>query len=46
MWAEPGKDERNISWVRRLWEALRPFSSDAVYVNYQMGDEESRVRAA
>jgi len=46
MWAEPGKDERNISWVRRLWEASRPFSSDAVYVNYQMGDEESRVRAA
>ena len=46
MWAEPGEDERNISWVRRLWEASRPFSSGGVYVNYQMGDEEYRVRAA
>jgi len=46
MWAEPGEDERNISWVRRLWEVVRPFSSGGVYVNYQMGDEEHRVRAA
>jgi FAD/FMN-containing dehydrogenase len=46
MWAEPGEDERNIGWVRRLWEVVRPFSSGGVYVNYQMGDEEHRVRAA
>ena len=46
IWAEPAEDERNISWLRRLWEALRPFSSGGVYVNYQMGDEENRVRAA
>ncbi len=46
MWADPAEDERNIGWVRRLWEALRPFSSGGVYVNYQMGDEENRVRAA
>src|ERR671920_351101 len=45
-WADPAEDERNISWVRRLWEASRPFSSGGVYVNYQMGDEEYRVRAA
>jgi FAD/FMN-containing dehydrogenase len=47
MWAEPAEDERTIGWVRRLWQALRPFSSGGVYVNYQMGDEgEDRVRAA
>ena len=47
IWAEPAEDERNIGWLRRLWEALRPFSSGGVYVNYQMGDEgEDRVRAA
>jgi FAD/FMN-containing dehydrogenase len=46
IWAEPAEDERNIGWLRRLWEALRPFSSGGVYVNYQMGDEENRVRAA
>src|ERR671932_753450 len=47
MWSEPAEDERAIGWVRRLWEALRPFSSGGVYVNYQMGDEgEDRIRAA
>jgi hypothetical protein len=39
MWAEAAEDERLISWVRRVWEALRPFTSGGVYVNYQMGDE-------
>src|SRR5215210_3226657 len=47
MWSEPLEDERVIGWVRRVWEALRPFSSGGVYVNFQMGDEgEDRVRAA
>ena len=47
MWAEPTEDERTIGWVARLWEALRPFSSGGVYVNYLMNDEgEDRVRAA
>ena len=47
MWDGPAEDERTIAWVRRVWEALRPFSSGGVYVNYQMGDEgEDRVRAA
>jgi FAD/FMN-containing dehydrogenase len=47
MWSDPAEDERTIGWVRRVWEALRPFSSGGVYVNYQMGDEgEDRVRAA
>ena len=47
MWAETAEDERTIGWVRRLWEALRPFSSCGVYANYLMDDEgEDRVRAA
>src|ERR671917_232140 len=46
IWAEPAEDERNISWLRRLAEGLRPVSSRRVYVNYQMGGEENRVRAA
>jgi len=47
MWSKPAEDERTIGWVRRLWEALRPFSSGGLYVNYQMGDEgEDRIRAA
>jgi FAD/FMN-containing dehydrogenase len=47
MWANPVEDERTMGWVRRLWEALRPFSSGGVYVNYQMADEgEDRLRTA
>jgi FAD/FMN-containing dehydrogenase len=47
MWAEPAEDEQTIAWVRRLWEALRPFSSGGVYVNYMMGNEgEDRIREA
>jgi len=47
MWAEQGDDERTISWVRGLWEGLRPFAAGGVYVNYLMGNEgEDRVRAA
>jgi hypothetical protein len=47
MWAEPAEDEQTIGWVRRLWEALRPFSSGGVYVNYMMGNEgEDRIREA
>jgi FAD/FMN-containing dehydrogenase len=33
--------------MRRLWEALQPFSSGGVYVNYQSGDEgKIEIRAA
>ena len=32
--------------MRRLWEALRPFSSGGVYVNYLSNEGEDRVRAA
>jgi FAD/FMN-containing dehydrogenase len=47
MWAEPAEDERTIAWVRRLSEALRPFSSGGVYVNYLMSNEgKDRLRAA
>jgi hypothetical protein len=44
--ALPTEDERIIGWVRRLWGALKPFTSGA-YVNYEMSDEgEDRLRHA
>jgi FAD/FMN-containing dehydrogenase len=48
-WDDPGDDQANFAWVREVWAALRPFLTDAVYVNY-LGDldaeGEDRTRAA
>jgi FAD/FMN-containing dehydrogenase len=46
VWADPAVDEPNIRWVRELWEALQPFSSGGVYVNYLGEEGADRVRAA
>ena len=48
-WSDPAESDRNIGWARELWEAMQPFSTDGVYVNYlgQEGDEGAdRVRDA
>lgn len=39
-WAAPGDTDRNITWTREFFEALRPFTAEAAYVNY-IGDEGS-----
>ena len=45
-WTNPAEAEANIRWTRELWDAMRPFLAEAVYVNY-LGDEgEERVQAA
>ncbi len=45
-WADPGETDRHVEWTRGLWQAIQPFSSGGVYVNF-LGDEgEDRVRAA
>jgi len=38
LWQKPAETERNIAWVRGAWQAIRPFSSGAVYINF-LGDE-------
>ena len=46
---DPNDADKCIRWVRDFWEAMQPFSSNGVYVNYlgQAADEgEGRVRAA
>jgi hypothetical protein len=43
---EPGEHDRTVPWVREVFEALKPFSTGGVYVNF-LGDEgEDRIRAA
>jgi FAD/FMN-containing dehydrogenase len=38
-WSDPQDTDRNITWTRGLFEAMRPFFADAAYVNYLGGDE-------
>ncbi len=45
-WTDPAESGKNIRWTRDLWEAMRPFESEAAYVNYLGEDEQDRIRAA
>jgi FAD/FMN-containing dehydrogenase len=46
MWTDPAESARQIEWTREFWNAMQPFSSEAVYVNYLDADEAERVPAA
>lgn len=45
-WSEPSEDSANISWIRGLFNTLRPAMTPGVYVNFMSGDEEDRVPEA
>jgi FAD/FMN-containing dehydrogenase len=38
-WSDPEDAERNISWTRALFEAIRPYAAPGAYLNYLGGDE-------
>jgi FAD/FMN-containing dehydrogenase len=39
IWSKQEDDAANISWVRRLWSNVRPFSNERLYLNFLAGDE-------
>lgn len=46
-WEQPADDDANISWARACWEAMRPFGTGGVYINFLTEEEGAeRVRAA
>ncbi len=45
-WSEPSGDESNISWIRGLFNKLRPAMKPGAYVNFMSGDEQDRVPEA
>jgi hypothetical protein len=45
-WADPSADAGNVSWVRDLFNKLRPAMKPGVYVNFMSGDEQDRVPEA
>lgn len=46
MWTDPAESEKHVRWADELWEAMQPFSSGGVYVNYLSNEGEERVKAA
>jgi len=46
LWADPADTDENVGWTRELWDAMRPYTSDAAYLNY-VGDEgQERVKSS
>lgn len=45
-WKDPADNEANIAWVRRYYDALRPYSEEGGYVNFLADDDTDRVRAS
>ncbi len=46
MWQDPAEDEKQIRWVRELFEAMQPFSAGGFYPNYDADPSAERLAAA
>lgn len=42
---DPANNEKTISWAKRYWDALHPFSAGGAYVNFMMDEGEERIKA-
>ena len=42
---DPANRERIVSWARKYYEDLHPFSAGGAYVNFMMEEGEDRIRA-
>jgi hypothetical protein len=48
-WPEEDGDQLNRAWVRETWEAMQPYASEGVYVNYlgtESDEGSNRIRSA
>jgi hypothetical protein len=45
-WSEASETERNVTWTRECWDAMRPFMAPGAYVNYLEEEADPRARAA
>jgi FAD binding domain/Berberine and berberine like len=45
-WLDASDDASNVSWVRSLFQSLRPSMTPGVYINFMSGDEDDRVPEA
>jgi FAD/FMN-containing dehydrogenase len=47
-WTDPAEADTHIAWARGAWQAVQPYASGGVYVNYLEGGQEgaARIKAA
>ena len=45
VWRDRAESEQHLQWARKVWDAMRPFLAEGVYVNY-LGDDEAGGRVA
>ncbi len=43
-WSDAAQDQACVAWARELFEAMSPFATGGVYVNFMPGDESARVQ--
>jgi FAD/FMN-containing dehydrogenase len=46
VWSDPAASGACIAWARDFWEAVRPYSTGRVYVNFLGEEGQDRVRTA
>lgn len=46
MWDDAAQDDEQISYVRRLWTAMQPFSSGGFYPNYEANVPAGQLKSA
>jgi FAD/FMN-containing dehydrogenase len=46
VWLEPAEAEKNMTWAREFWEAMRPHLTGSAYVNYLSDEGEASARAS
>jgi len=46
IWSEASEQDAHIEWAKSFWEAMQPYASSDVYVNYLSDEGDERVRAA
>ena len=44
-WPEPSRNEANIAWVRKYYEATAPHSEEGGYVNFMSDDDQDRIKS-
>ena len=45
-WEDPAEDDAHVAWAREVHEAIAPYATDGVAVNFLSQEGQARVRAA